>query len=166
MLPRSGGTLRVFLHFRPPIHYQFLKSRILLTRSVLSYNIHTCNNPTMSNQAAWLEAKRSPLKVGSAPMPKAGPGEVVIKNAAVSINPVDCKTSHFCFRTVKVTIFRESPRLWYVFSSSRIPNEKLSMVLGIIIESWPAILGCDVAGEIYEVGEGVTNVKKGDRAMG
>ncbi|OMP83238.1 Zinc-binding alcohol dehydrogenase domain-containing protein cipB [Diplodia seriata] len=39
------------------------------------------------NQAAWLlEAKLKPLKVQDAPDPKPGPGEVVIKNAAVAIN--------------------------------------------------------------------------------
>jgi NADPH:quinone reductase-like Zn-dependent oxidoreductase len=32
-------------------------------------------------------------------------------------------------------------------------------------KSYPAIIGTDVAGEIYEVGEGVTNFKKGDRVI-
>lgn len=45
----------------------------------------------MANQAAWIsEAKAHPLKVDAAPEAKAGPGEVVIKNATVAINPVDC----------------------------------------------------------------------------
>lgn len=39
------------------------------------------------NQAAWItEAKGKPLKVQEAPDPKPGPGEVVIKNAAIAIN--------------------------------------------------------------------------------
>ena len=45
----------------------------------------------MSNQAAWLKTPKSQLKVGAAPTAKAGPGEVVIKNAFVAINPVDWK---------------------------------------------------------------------------
>jgi NADPH:quinone reductase-like Zn-dependent oxidoreductase len=46
----------------------------------------------MSNQAAWIKvAKAKPLEVDSAPTAKAGPGEVVIKNAYVAINPVDWK---------------------------------------------------------------------------
>ncbi|EOD52674.1 Alcohol dehydrogenase superfamily zinc-containing [Neofusicoccum parvum] len=48
------------------------------------------------NQAAWItEAKGKPLKVGEAPTPKPGPGEVVIKNAAVAINPVDWKIQEY-----------------------------------------------------------------------
>lgn len=34
---------------------------------------------------------------------------------------------------------------------------------GAFIQKWPAILGCDVAGEVYEVGEKVTAFKVGDR---
>ncbi|KAK3702281.1 hypothetical protein LTR37_014992 [Vermiconidia calcicola] len=34
---------------------------------------------------------------------------------------------------------------------------------GYFIKSWPMILGCDVAGEVVEVGDNVTHVKKGDR---
>ncbi|RYP59271.1 hypothetical protein DL770_010242 [Monosporascus sp. CRB-9-2] len=38
--------------------------------------------------------------------------------------------------------------------------------VGMFINEWPAILGEDVAGEIVEVGEGVTNVSKGQRVIG
>ena len=34
---------------------------------------------------------------------------------------------------------------------------------GMFIQKWPTILGCDIAGEVAEVGEGVTAFKKGDR---
>jgi len=45
----------------------------------------------MSNKAAWItKPKGNPLEVKEAPMPKAGKGEVVIKNHAVAVNPVDC----------------------------------------------------------------------------
>ncbi|CAG7953846.1 unnamed protein product [Penicillium salamii] len=44
------------------------------------------------NQAAWLtEAEAYPFAVNDAPKPIPGPGEIVIKNAAVAINPVDWK---------------------------------------------------------------------------
>ena len=46
----------------------------------------------MSNQAAWILASEAKsFKVDSAPYPKPAPDEVIIKNAAVAINPVDWK---------------------------------------------------------------------------
>ena len=46
----------------------------------------------MANKAAWITAaKATPLKVDVAPDPKPGAGEVVIKNGAAAINPVDWK---------------------------------------------------------------------------
>jgi NADPH:quinone reductase-like Zn-dependent oxidoreductase len=42
-----------------------------------------------SNQAAWLKAANTPLEVGPAPMPTAGAGEIIVKNAAIAINPID-----------------------------------------------------------------------------
>ncbi|RDW92683.1 zinc-binding alcohol dehydrogenase family protein [Aspergillus mulundensis] len=43
----------------------------------------------MANQAAWLNKAGTDLEVGDAPIPTAGPGEIVVKNAAVAINPLD-----------------------------------------------------------------------------
>ncbi|GAM90375.1 hypothetical protein ANO11243_084180 [Dothideomycetidae sp. 11243] len=43
-----------------------------------------------SNQGAWINSQgERPLKVGPAEMPKAGPGQLVIRNHAVAINPLD-----------------------------------------------------------------------------
>jgi NADPH:quinone reductase-like Zn-dependent oxidoreductase len=43
-----------------------------------------------NNQAAWLPAeKANPLQVGPAPYTHPGPGQLVIRNSAVAINPVD-----------------------------------------------------------------------------
>jgi len=36
---------------------------------------------------------------------------------------------------------------------------------GYFIKQWPNILGCDIAGEIAEVGSNVKNFKKGDRVF-
>ncbi|KAJ6177908.1 hypothetical protein N7519_008369 [Penicillium mononematosum] len=84
------------------------------------------------NSAAWLIKAGSPLQVGDAPLPTAGPGELVIKNAAVAINPLDCH-------------MQDS---------------------GVFVQEWPAIFGCDVAGEVYEVGKGVERFKRGNRVIG
>lgn len=37
---------------------------------------------------------------------------------------------------------------------------------GIFLQRYPNVCGTDVAGEVHEVGEGVTHVKKGDRVLG
>jgi len=84
------------------------------------------------NQAAWLVEAGSPLQVNFALLPTAGPGELVIKNAAVAINPLD----------------------WHMQDA------------GVFVQQWPIILGCEVAGEVYEVGPNVQRFKKGDRVIG
>lgn len=88
------------------------------------------SNP--KNQAAWLHKAGAPLEVGDAPIPTPSAGEIVVKNAAVAINPLDCHMQS----------------------------------KGVFIKEWPAIFGCDVAGEVYEVGPGVARFKKGDRVIG
>ncbi len=86
----------------------------------------------MSNKAAWLTAaKARPFKVDDAPMPTPEPHEVVIRNSATAINPVD-----------------------YVIQE-----------MGIIVEKYPWILGCDAAGEVTAVGSAVANFKPGDRVL-
>lgn len=87
---------------------------------------------TPRNQAARLIKAGEPLQVGDAPMPKAGRGELVVKNAAVAINPLD----------------------WHMQEA------------GVFIQQWPAVFGCDVAGEVYEVGPDVQRFKIGDRIIG
>ncbi|KAG6361751.1 hypothetical protein INS49_009979 [Diaporthe citri] len=48
------------------------------------------DNDHPKNEAAWLPAKQvKPLEVGPAPYTAPGPGEIVVKNAAVAINPID-----------------------------------------------------------------------------
>lgn len=84
------------------------------------------------NQAAWLYKADTPLEVGDAPVPKAGAGEIIVKNAAVAINPLDCHMQD----------------------------------AGVFVQQWPTVFGCDVAGEVYEVGSSVNRFKKGDRVIG
>ncbi|QIW96703.1 hypothetical protein AMS68_002221 [Peltaster fructicola] len=86
----------------------------------------------MTNQAAWLDEKGSRLRVGDAQEAKAGHNEVVIKNHAIAINPVDWK---------------QQDNGWF-------------------IKQYPVILGCDISGEITEVGSGVSKFKAGDRVIG
>jgi len=45
-----------------------------------------------NNKAAWITApKAKPLKVDTGPDAKPGPDEILVKNAAVAVNPVDWK---------------------------------------------------------------------------
>ena len=37
---------------------------------------------------------------------------------------------------------------------------------GILVTSWPIVLGCDASGIVVEVGEGVAKFKKGDAVFG
>ncbi|OAL39229.1 hypothetical protein AYO20_01547 [Fonsecaea nubica] len=84
---------------------------------------------TLENNAAFLDGPRQRLRVGPASIGKPGPGEILVKNHAVAINPIDI----------------------------------LVQDLGLFIQNWPAILGHDIAGEVVEVGDGVTGFETGAR---
>lgn len=84
------------------------------------------------NVAARLHEANTALKVENVPMPTAGAGELIIKNAFVAINPLDCHMQD----------------------------------VGVFVQEWPAVFGCDVAGTVHEVGSGAeTRFKKGDRVI-
>lgn len=85
----------------------------------------------MSNQAAWITSLGARLTVDESPYPTLERDHVIVKNAAVAINPVDYKLQD----------------------------------TGDIVQAWPTIFGCDVAGEVVAVGPGVTNVKMGERVL-
>ncbi len=83
------------------------------------------------NQAAFLDRVASRFRVGEAPMPKAEPGRVVIRNKFAAVNPADWKVQE----------------------------------TGSFIRGYPVVLGGDVAGDVVEVGDGVTRMKKRDRVI-
>jgi len=88
-----------------------------------------------TNTAAWLGANRAPLDVRPAPYTTPGANEIVVKNHAVAVNPLE----------------------WIL------------QVVGDVIFPWlkyPFVLGSDVAGEVVEVGAGVTRFAAGDRVLG
>ncbi|MFB2583343.1 zinc-binding alcohol dehydrogenase family protein [Herbiconiux liukaitaii] len=87
-----------------------------------------------TNVAAKIQSKHGELVVESAPYTHPGPGQVVVRNHAVAINPLD----------------------WII------------QVEGNLLYGWlkyPAVLGTDVAGEVVELGEGVTRFSVGDRVF-
>ena len=83
------------------------------------------------NQAAYLTSKGTDLEVRSAPVSQPGSGQLLIRNHAVAINPVDWKMQDH----------------------------------GAFIKTYPVILGCDLAGEVVEVGPDVSGFRKGDRVL-
>ena len=53
-----------------------------------TWPVHVFSMPPI-NEAACLRAPTTPLSIGPAPYTTPGPKELVIKNGAVAINPVD-----------------------------------------------------------------------------
>ncbi|KAE9396778.1 GroES-like protein [Gymnopus androsaceus JB14] len=86
----------------------------------------------MSQKALVVETAKTPFVLKSVPIPKPGPGELLVKIMATGLNPVD----HF------------------VQAYDLLPNVK-----------YPIILGCDAAGTVEELGEGVQGYTKGDRVF-
>ena len=83
----------------------------------------------LTQKALLLEAKFGKFIVGTRPVPKPGPGEVLVKVKAAALNPVD----------------------WKAHKNGR------------FLETFPAVLGTDIAGDVEELGEGVIDFQKGDR---
>ncbi|KAM0498599.1 hypothetical protein ACHAP8_006222 [Fusarium lateritium] len=86
------------------------------------------------NKAAYLVAAKTPLELKSAPYPEPQDDQVIVKNHAISLNPVDCA------------------------------QQKLGTLFPWL--KFPAILGCDVAGQVVALGSGITKFKIGDRVAG
>jgi len=86
-------------------------------------------------KAAYIEQTGEPNVIQYAELPDLtpGPGQVLVKVGAVSVNPID-------------TYIR----------SGAVPLEL----------EFPYIIGCDLAGTVSAVGEGVTRFKVGDRVWG
>lgn len=89
-----------------------------------------------SNFAAWMMGPKQRLQVKEAPYPKPGPDEVVVRNKAIAINPID----------------------WILQSQGT------AMAFGWI--KYPFVFGHDVAGEVVQIGEQVTQFRVGDRVTG
>ena len=80
------------------------------------------------------------VRIAEVPTPLAGPGEVLVRVRATTVNRTDCG-----FRAAEP---------WIVRFFSGITKPKAT------------ILGCEFAGEITEVGEGVSSFAVGDRVFG
>lgn len=83
-------------------------------------------------KAAYIRSTGSPdvIHYGDLPDPTLGPGQVLVRMAAVSVNPID-------------TYIRNGANYW------PLPD--------------PYIIGCDLAGSVLAVADGVKHFKPGDR---
>lgn len=45
-------------------------------------------------------------------------------------------------------------------------SETFMQSTGLLVTSWPIVLGCDASGEVVEIGEGVNKFKVGDHIFG
>ena len=82
-----------------------------------------------------MASKKNSIQVKSAPYTSPRANEIVIKNGAVAINPVD----------------------WVI-------PDMGGMAFSFI--KYPVVLGSDTAGEVVEIGQGVTGFQVGDRVVG
>ena len=83
------------------------------------------------HSALLLPAAGAAFEVGKRATPKPGPGQVLVRNKAVALNPID----------------------WIV------------QKFGIFYKTFPAVIGGDGAGEIAELGAGVTGWSIGDKVF-
>ena len=82
-----------------------------------------------TQKALVLETKFGKFNLRTTPVPKPGPGEILIKIKSTALNPVDWKIQKY----------------------------------SILTDKYPAIIGVDIAGDVEEIGEGVTGFQKGDK---
>ncbi|TFY61833.1 hypothetical protein EVJ58_g4273 [Rhodofomes roseus] len=80
-------------------------------------------------KALYLAEKQGAFALGTAPIYKPGPGEILMRVESVGLSPGD----------------------WVIQD------------LGVLVETYPAILRFDLAGTVEELGEGATRFKKGER---
>lgn len=98
-------------------------------RQTLTSQPHTMTPRTQ--KALLLKTAKSSFALETTNTPTPGPGEILVKVQATSLNPIDWKIQKY----------------------------------SLIVKDYPAVLGVDAAGDVEELGEGVTGVSVGDRVL-
>lgn len=148
---------------------------------LLSYLTVADSDPAMSqNLAAWMQKAGAQIEVAQAPAWTPEKGEVLVKvrrsqgsvpplfPASLHVtDPISRKVHSVSVQPVdwKARRFRSSPLSDSRESHSRLPSLQIQDY-GVFVKSYPFVLGSDVAGEVVQVGEGVKNLKNGDRVLG
>ena len=84
-----------------------------------------------TQKALLLETPKGPFVLETINTPTPGPGEILVKVRAISLNPIDLKIQKY----------------------------------SLVVKHYPVVLGIDAAGDVEELGEGVTGVSVGDRVL-
>ncbi len=93
--------------------------------------------------------------------PKPGKGQVLVKSLATAINPV-----YFPFPLLLLILLPFKPLPFNQANENLANREGIMQSSGILITSFPIVLGCDASGIVVEIGEGVGKFKVGDKVFG
>ena len=104
----------------------------------------------MENKAAFLNAPKSKLEIQPTPLTHPGANEVLIRNHALAINPIDWKQQD------TGALISSYPHVSSPYTSSTAHSRRHRL-------THSQILGIDIAGTVCEVGSDVTTFQKGDR---
>ncbi len=96
--------------------------------------------------------------------PTPGPKQILVKSLYAGLNPVYgfpypsylLRLSHLSLPSFHFTPWLMTPANSETFMQST----------GMLVTSWPIVLGCDASGLVVETGEGITKFKKGDAVFG
>ena len=118
-------------HYKVSLH---LLTVIPSPEQILSRYNHQQSSTMASNvpaeqKALFIPAKHEKFVVGSWPTSKPGPNQILVRQEAVGLNPLD----------------------------------GLMQSIGLYVAEYPAVVGCEGAGVVLEVGPGVTSFAVGDR---
>jgi NADPH:quinone reductase-like Zn-dependent oxidoreductase len=99
-IPEDEVEIRLF-HPRPHQSYLSIQAHINLTCTPSSLFRQKTSVRMPSNTAAWLtEAKKNPLEVKEAPTRTPNENEILVKNHAVAVNPIDCSVQTMAFFSI------------------------------------------------------------------
>ena len=76
---------------------------------------------------------------------------------------LDAKFGKLVVDTIPVPKPSSGDILIKIYAAALNPVDWKIQKYGVFIQSYPAILGTDISGEVEEIGENVTDFKKGDR---
>lgn len=76
---------------------------------------------------------------------------------------IDAKFGNFVLDTISIPKPGPGEILVKIKAAALNPVDWKIQKFGVFVETFPAIVGTDIAGDVEEVGEGVTDFQKGDR---